>query len=37
MKFKRNNLSVAVDWVAILLRVRESLVPNLDPETGYRD
>jgi hypothetical protein len=28
---------VMVEWLALLLRIREIPVPNLDPETGYPD
>jgi hypothetical protein len=37
MKFDCSNLNVAVDWAAILLRIAEFPVWNLDPETGYGD
>jgi hypothetical protein len=37
MKLERNNLHVAVDRVGILLRIREFLVLDLNPETGYRE
>jgi hypothetical protein len=29
--------NVAADWLTLLLRIREALGSNLDPETGYPD